>query len=208
MKQITDIVPQKNDKKRVNLYVDGAFFFGAQKIVLLSENLHIGDYVDEKKLTEILDESEYDACFQKASSYVLKGGHTVKQVAGYLSSKGFDGKVVKKVIDKLSSYGYLDDEQFAKTYVDIKKNKHGKKLLAVELKLKGVDEKFIDAALDTIGDEDENAYLVAKKYVKDKPLDLALKNKCFRYVLSKGYSYDSAKSALDRLGAFSGENDF
>lgn len=201
MKQITDIVPQKNDKKRVSLYIDGEFFSGAQKIVLLTENLHIGDYVDDKKLADVLAESEYDACFQKASAYVLKGGHTVKQVAGYLKDKGFDGKIIAKVINKLQDYGYLDDSQFAKTFVEMKSQKHGKRLLEVELKQKGVSDKDIAAAIDCVQDEDETAYLVGKKYIKNKPLDLELKQKCFRYVLSKGFSYDSAKFAVDKLEA-------
>ncbi len=199
MKQITDIVPQKNDKKRVSLYIDGEYFSGAQKIVLLAENLHVGDYVDDKKLADILAESEYDACFQKASAYVLKGGHTVKQVAGYLKNKGFDGKIIAKVIDKLQDYGYLDDGQFAKTFVETKSQKHGKRLLEVELKQKGVSDKDIAAAIDCVRDEDETAYLIGKKYIKNKPLDLELKQKCFRYVLSKGFSYDSAKFAIDKL---------
>ncbi len=199
MKQITDIIPQKNDKKRVNLYIDGKYFSGAQKIVLLTENLHIGDFVDDKKLADILADSEYDACFQKASSYVLKGGHTIKQVAGYLKNKGFDGKIIAKVIDKLEEYGYLDDSQFAKTFVELKSQKHGKRLLEVELKQKGVSDKDISAAIDCIKDEDEKAYSVAKKYLKGKPLDMQLKQKCFRYVLSKGFSYDSAKFAVDKI---------
>lgn len=199
MKRITDIVPQKNDKKRVSLYIDGEFFSGAQKIVLLTENLHVGDYVDDKKLADILAESEYDACFQKASSYVLKGGHTVKQVAGYLKGKGFDGKIIAKVINKLQEYGYLDDSQFAKTFVEMKSQKHGKRLLEVELKQKGVSDKDIAAAIDCVQDEDETAYSVAKKYLKNRPLDIELKQKCFRYLLSKGFSYDSAKFAIDKV---------
>lgn len=199
MKQITDIISQKNDKKRVSLYIDGEYFSGVQKIVLLTENLHIGDFVDDKKLAGILADSEYDACFQKASSYVLKGGHTIKQVAGYLKNKGFDGKIIAKVIDKLEEYGYLDDSQFAKTFVELKSQKHGKRLLEVELKQKGVSDKDIAAAIDCIKDEDETAYSVAKKYLKGKPLDMQLKQKCFRYVLSKGFSYDSAKFAVDKI---------
>lgn len=198
MKRITDIVTQKNDKKRVSLYIDGEFFSGAQKIVLLTENLHVGDYVDDKKLADILAESEYDACFQKASSYVLKGGHTVKQVAGYLKGKGFDGKIIAKVINKLQEYGYLDDSQFAKTFVEMKSQKHGKRLLEVELKQKGVSDKDIAAAIDCVQDEDETAYSVAKKYLKNRPLDIELKQKCFRYLLSKGFSYDSAKFAIEK----------
>ncbi len=201
MSVITDITEQSKNKKRVNLYIDGQFFSGVEKIVLLSENLHVGDAVDEKKLALIIEESEYTSCFQKASGYILKGGHTVKQVAGYLKDKGFDGKIIAKVIDKLQEYDYLNDAQFAKTYVELKSHKYGRHYLTAELRRKGVSEKDADAAVCAISekDEDENAFFVAKKYIKNRPLDIEVKQKCFRYLLSKGFSYDSAKSALDKL---------
>ncbi len=206
MKQITDITPQKNDKKRVNLFIDGTFYSGVERIVLLTENLHIGDFIDEEKLSAVISESEYTSAFSRASSYLLKGSHTVKQVAGYLVKKGYSGKIAAEVIDKLQSYGYLDDGQFAENYVDLKSSRHGKRLLEVELKQKGVKEEYIEKALSNIENEDETALSIAKKYVKDKPLDMKMKQKCFRYILSKGFSYESAKYALDTLS--SGDTDF
>ena len=206
MKQITDILPQKNDKKRANLYIDGVFYSGVEKIVLLTENLHVGDFVDEKKLSEIIEEPEYTSAFSKASNYILKGSHTVKQVAGYLVKKGYGGKIAAKVIDKLQVYGYLDDGQFADSYVEIKSAKHGKRLLAAELRQKGIKEEYVESALLKVENEDETALSIAKKYLKNKPLDIKTKQKCFRYVMSKGFSYESAKYAVDKL--FTDDIDF
>lgn len=198
MKKITDVKRQK-DKKRVNLFVDGAFYSGVEEIVLLSNNLHIGDEVDEKKLAEIIEESEYTSCFQKASNYILKGNHTVKQVCGYLKDKGYDGRIIAKVAYKLCDYGYLDDAAYAKNYVELKCGSKGKRLLEIELKQKGVSEENVQNALSDIADEDENAYKVAKKYLRRKPFTDTTKQKCFRYVVSKGFSYDSAKNALEKI---------
>lgn len=199
MKTITDITPQKNDKKRVNLYLDGVFFSGVEKIIVMSYNLNVGDEISEKRITEIIEESEYTSAFERASKYITKGSHTKKQVAGYLKNKGFDGKIIFKVINKLESYGYLDDSQFAKSFVELRQHKHGKRLLEVELLNRGVDQDIVKTCLDNVLDEDANAYNVAKKYVKDKPIDFELKTKCFRYLVSKGFNYDIAKSAIEKL---------
>lgn len=201
MKKITDIIPQKNDKKRVNLYIDGQFYSGVEKIALLQENLHIGDFVDDAKLEKIVQESEYSTAFNKASGYILKGGHTRKQVYDYLIKKGYSQQIANKVLDKLKSYGYLDDSQFAKTYVELKSHKYGKHLMSAHLKQKGVKEEDIQSALDTLENEDENAYYVGKKYIKNRPFDLELRQKCYRYLLSKGFSYDSVQCAIDKLKA-------
>ena len=71
--------------------------------------------------------------------------------------------------------------------------------MELELKQKGVSEENVQNALSDIADEDENAYKVAKKYLRRKPFTDMTKQKCFRYVVSKGFSYDSAKNALERL---------
>ncbi len=198
MRKITDITRQK-DKKRVNVFIDGSFYSGVEEIVLLSNNLHIGDEVDEKKLSEIIEESEYTSCFQKASNYILKGSHTVKRVCGYLKEKGYDGKIIAKVVNKLCDYGYLDDGAYAKNYVELKSGHKGKRLLKLELKQKGVSEEDIENALSCIDDEDESAYKTAKKYLKGRLLDDTTKKKCYRYVVSKGFSYDCAKSAIEKI---------
>ena len=64
-----------------------------------------------------------------------------------------------------------------------------------------VDSKTIEEALETLEDEDINAYNVAKKYIKNKPFDFELKAKAFRYLISKGFSYDNATGALDKISA-------
>ena len=201
MKTITAITPQVKDKKRVNIFLDGKFFCGLQKITQMTNNLQVGDVVSEKRLSELVFESEYTACVDLAYKYLGRKSHTKMQVILYLQGKNFDNKVIGRVISKLEEYGYLDDMQYAKTYIDIKKTSKGKRMLSAELKLKGVDSKTIEEALETLEDEDINAYNVAKKYIKNKPFDFELKAKAFRYLISKGFSYDKATGALDKISA-------
>ena len=201
MKTITAITPQVKDKKRVNIFLDGKFFCGLQKITQMTNNLQVGDVVSEKRLSELVFESEYTACVDLAYKYLGRKSHTKMQVILYLQGKNFDNKVIGRVISKLEEYGYLDDMQYAKTYIDIKKTGKGKRMLSAELKLKGVDSKTIEEALETLEDEDINAYNVAKKYIKNKPFDFELKAKAFRYLISKGFSYDNATGALDKISA-------
>lgn len=201
MKTITAITPQVKDKKRVNIFLDGKFFCGLLKITQMTNNLQVGDVVSEKRLSELVFESEYTACVDLAYKYLGRKSHTKMQVILYLQGKNFDNKVIGRVISKLEEYGYLDDMQYAKTYIDIKKTSKGKRMLSAELKLKGVDSKTIEEALETLEDEDINAYNVAKKYIKNKPFDFELKAKAFRYLISKGFSYDNATGALDKISA-------
>ena len=70
----------------------------------------------------------------------------------------------------------------------------------MELKKKGVSEDDMSSAIEDIGDQTESAVLIAEKYLKNKPKDKPNMLKCYKYLLSKGFEYDDAKSAIERIG--------
>ena len=121
------------------------------------------------------------------------------QVIKYLKDKGFQGKTIAKVVDKLLDYGYVNDEVYAKTFAEQRITGKGKRAIAYELKSKGVDEKTVEKVMEEAGDEDEGCMRVALRYLKGKTPDYETKVKTYRYLLSKGFDYDVAKKTLDKI---------
>ena len=199
MKKVTALTAQQKNKKRVNLYLDGEFFCSLDLFTVMSERLKVGDEVDEERLKELSENSEYADALDKAVKYISKAMHTKMQVIKYLKDKGFSGRTIAKVIDKMEEYGYVDDEAFAKAYYKEKSRLYGKRKIVYELKSKGVDEKITDKLFGDVDDEEEACRTVAEKYLKGKPLDYELKQKCYRYLISKGFDYDAAKRTLEQL---------
>ncbi len=199
MRKVTKIEVQKNNKKRVNVFLDGEFFLGMDYFTLLSQRIKVGQEIDEDKIAEIVFEADFSTAYEKALGYVSKMMRTKMQMIIYLKNKGYDGKIIARVIDKLIEIGFIDDENFAKKFVAEKKNSQGKRKLSYELKQKGVKEDIIEAELQSVGDEFDACYQVAKKKVKDKPLDQKEKERCYRYVLSRGFSYETAKAVVERI---------
>ncbi len=199
MKTVTAIVEQKKDKKRVNVYLDGEFCCGMDLFTVMSERIKVGTEIDEKRLEEVVAMSEYSSALDKALGYISKTMRTKVQLITYLKGKNYDGKTIAKVIDKLFEYGYVDDELYAKRFAAEKKLSKGKRAIAYELKIKGVDEKTIDKVMDEAAEEDEGCMRVAVKYLKGRELDFETRGKCYRYLLSKGFSYDTAKETLDKI---------
>ncbi len=199
MKKVTKIEVQQKNKKRVSVYLDGEFFLGMDYFTLLSQRIKVGQEIDEEKIAEIVFEVEYSSAYEKALGYVSKMMRTKMQMIIYLKNKGYDGKIIAKVIDKLIELGLIDDENFAKKFINEKKGSAGKKKLEFDLKQKGVKAEIIDAELEKIEDEFEACYFVAKKKVKDKPLDQKEKDRCYRYVLSRGFSWETAKAVVERI---------
>ena len=71
----------------------------------------------------------------------------------------------------------------------------------MELRSKGISEQEIDAALEDLDEETEleAAKTLLQKYMRGKPLDVQTLQKAYRYLMSKGYDYEIAKSALSSM---------
>ena len=199
MKKITAIIAQEKNKKRVNVYLDGEFYRGMDLFTVMSNRLKVGDEVDEVRLAEICAENDYSAALDLALNYISRSMHTKMQMIVYLKKKGFDGKTIARVIDKLEEYDYINDETYAKKYAAEKAKSSGKRKIAFELKTKGVDEKITESVLNEGFSEEEGCYAVAAKYLKKKAVDYQMKQRCFRYLVGKGFSYEAAKTALDKV---------
>jgi SOS response regulatory protein OraA/RecX len=72
----------------------------------------------------------------------------------------------------------------------------------MELKSKGVSEKEIDCALQSLSEESQTqaAKSILVKYMKNKEITKENLQKAFRYLLSKGFETELIKSALREFG--------
>ena len=204
MKRITALIAQERNKKRVNVYLDGEFYCGMDLFTVLSNRLKVGDEVDEVRLGEISSEDNYSSALDHALNYISKSMHTKMQIIVYLKKKGFDGKTIARVIDKLEEYDYVNDLTYAEKYAAEKARSSGKRKIAYELRTKGVDERIAESVLNEGFSEEEGCYNVAIRYLKGKTVDRELKQRCYRYLVGKGFSFETARSTLDRI---CGENE-
>ena len=103
-------------------------------------------------------------------------------------------------ISKLKEYSYIDDFEFAKRYIEYNSNHQGKHLLSYKMMMKGVSKQLIESAFEECGvNSKENALSVAEKRLKNKEITNELLSKTYRYLISKGFSYDDANYAIDKF---------
>ena len=202
MNEITAITPQIKDKRRCNIYVDGRFCCGLTLEATVKNRLKVGQIVFPEQLAEIQLESEKNTAFDKALTHISATQKTEKQMREFLQGKGYLPSVIDYVVEKLRSYNFLNDGQYAEAYVESLSKRKGSKLLRMELRGKGVSDAEIDAALDTLPKEreEETAKVLLEKYMRGKVCDKATLQKAYRYLLGKGYDYEVIKSALTAFG--------
>ena len=202
MNEITAILPQVKDKRRCNIYIDGRFCCGLTLEATVKNRLKVGQIVTEEKLAEIQLESEKDTAFDKALTHLSATRKTEKQIRTFLAGKGYLPVVVDYVVEKLRGYDFLNDGEYADAYVESVSAHKGGRLIRMELKGKGVSDEEIERALGEReeGAEEEAAKAILTKYMRNKPFDKETLSKAYRYLMGKGFDYETAKAALASLG--------
>ncbi len=192
MPKITDMQIQKSNKARANLYLDGEFAFGVEMVTVMKLGLKIGQDVSEEKLQEAIFDSEKSVAFEKAMDYLSRSMKTTKQITDYLYKKGYTPQVVRYVVEKLTEYRYIDDTAYAKLYVQQNLRNKGSRRLQQELLQKGVSREQAETFSQIPQDvSQENAMALAQKYMKNKCVDNKTLQNLQRYLLSRGYDFDT-----------------
>lgn len=200
MAEITGITPQVKDKTRCNIEVDGRFYCGMKLEAVMSHRLKVGVCVTEEQLSHIQLESEKMTALDKALNFISLSMKTEKQIREHLRKKGYLQEICDYVIAKMREYRYLDDGEYARAYSESAVKHKGKKLIALELRQKGVSEEEIDRALENLAGEDESAARLLEKYLRNKTVDKKMLAKAYSYLIGKGYGYEVAKRALSAYG--------
>lgn len=206
--KITAVTAQQKDKNRVNIMVDGKYRFSLDIFQYADLGIKIGkDYTDEE-LTELETESQFGKAYARALEYCLMRPHSAKEMRDYLyrktrdtrtktgeMKKGLAPEITTRVFDRLVAKGYIDDEKFARYWVENRSLTKGasKRKLTAELRSKGVTQSIIEHFLaeSSRSDDEEIAKIIAKKrnrYPDDQKL--------MQYLARQGFSFDDIKQAL------------
>lgn len=201
MSEITAITPQIKDKTRCNLYLDGRFCCGMKLEVVVKNRLKVGAAVSEERLSELQLESEKQTALDKALIHISASAKTEKQIRDYLLKKGYLSAVADYVIEKMRGYDFVNDGLYAQKYAEEKSKAKGKLLIKMELRAKGVSDTDAERAIEEITGEEqtEAANKILQKYLRGKEIDREILQKAYRYLLSKGFDYETAKSALSAI---------
>lgn len=127
-------------------------------------------------------------------------------------------KIINSVIENLQFKGAIDDLKFAKWWVKqrIEFSPKGKLLLVGELKSKGVRDEIIKQAIDFYWRDEKDLFGVKRKAVSEEKLakkagskklrefgrfsTSEFKDKMIKYLMRRGFKYDSALKAAEELG--------
>ena len=197
MSEITAIEPQKHDGARCNIFVDGRFLCGMSLQTVMQNRLKVGSVVTAEQLASLQLESEKQTALDKALTHISASMKTEREVRDFLTKKGYLADVSDYVVEKMKGYGFLDDAAYARSYAEHVSSRKGARLIAAELRRKGISDEAVEAAVGELEGEEDTAKAILAKYLRGKDVqDAKVLRKAYAHLLSKGFGYDAARAVL------------
>ncbi len=122
-----------------------------------------------------------------------------------LSCRGAAADVIETALDRLAVQGYVNDEAFARQWTESRlRTGHGRRRIALELRIKGIAGGTIHETLETLieaGDETEAALRLARQRLRLlRGMEPAVRRRRLYGLLQRrGYAADVIERVLTRL---------
>jgi len=159
----------------------------------------IDDEVYEELLSEILPKRALDRSLKIITGRDMTEG----MIKDKLKEDLYPADIIDFVIEKLKKERLIDDERFIRGFIEGKSLKKSKRDIFAALSLKRVNMNLVEKIYDELNEEgnlsDEKELIIKllnKRHYDFENADFEEKQKQVRYLLGKGFSYDSIHSAL------------
>lgn len=199
--EITALKAQKKNPNRISVYLDGAYAFGLARIV--AAWLKIGQLLSEEDIARLKEQDTFEVAYQRGLRFLSYRPRSEAEIQRKLTEQGFESGVVEAAIQRMKESGFLGDNQFARDWVENRSTfrPRSKRLLAMELRQKGVAEEAIQQALSETGDDETLALQSAVKYAhRLAGTDWeTFRKRLGAYLLRRGFSYGTIAPILRQV---------
>jgi regulatory protein len=204
--KITGLKYQKKNPNRVSVYLDGQFAFGLPAI--LAAKLKPDQFLTDAEIEALQSEGDTEQAYNRALDYLGYRPRSRREIDSYLQNRDVPQVQIEAVIGRLEHAGLLDDEAFARFWVENRERfrPRGRRALRYELRSKGVSEEIIERALESV-DAPDSAYRSAGRKARqlsnlDRP---TFYRKMIAFLSRRGFAYEVAREVTDRYWAELGE---
>lgn len=199
--EITALKAQLKNHNRISVYLDGAYAFGLARIV--AAWLRIGQQLSEADITRLKQQDTLEVAFQRGLNVLSYRPRSEMEIQRKLKEQGFEEDAIAATIQRLKDNQLVGDEQFARAWVENRAafRPRSKRMLAAELRQKGVGDADIQQALEESGDEDYLAYQSANQYARRLAgLDWeTFRKRLSAYLARRGFSYGTIVPILRKV---------
>ena len=172
--------------------------------MFVSTGLEVGSEVDDEYLSELEKKENDHRAFHAAISLLNYRMRSKAELRKRLAEKGYESRTIDNAMQKLEEKKYVNDELFAKAFINDKIHSRylGPVALRRELIPHRIDselvEKLIQQAYNEIPEEKLVERLITKRNIQPgQKLTRKEKNRLLAYLQRRGHRWDIIKTVLD-----------
>lgn len=204
--KIAKFTTQKKNQDRLNVFIEREgkeeFAFAIDVDVFIKYGLTKGMELEDDFVQDVLEAEEAQKAYKLAINYLSYRMRAISEVRDYLVKKELSESAIKHAITRLIEQRYLNDEEFAKAYVQTKFNTSpsGPIKIKRELEQLRIPTDVVESVLESISHED----LVEKagKFVKRKQLETnrrsatEVQQRIQQTLMQRGFTFDIISEAV------------
>jgi len=201
MGNVTALTRGKARKKRVNVFLDEEFAFSLDE--LTAATLRLGQTLDEGQVEELVRRDGVLRAQERALSLIQHRPRSRAELRQRLRRGGIDDESINEALDRLESVELVDDEAFARFWVEqrIAFRPRSKRALRFELRRLGVSNDLLDRVLAGVNDEDLATSLVQQQLGKLANAEPRQKLETLMSLLrNRGFDYHTIEDVLSGAG--------
>jgi regulatory protein len=198
----------RKDDKNVVIYFDND-----EKLILsidtfFNSGLKKGDEVSADRYSFFIEQNILYHIKQRALSYLSRRLHSEKELLLKLKGKSYDEKLIKIVLNNLKNLSFLDDRNFAVSYIEekLKRKKWGINKIRAALFSKGVSSNIIDEAISKFDNTENNLELVNElsrkkiEQLKKRNIeDRKIYEKVMAFLINRGFEYSVSSEVCNKI---------
>ena len=187
-------------KTRYKVYVDGQFAFVLYKGELSRYHIAEDSELEEEIYQNLRKEIVLKRAKLRAMHLLNDMVRTESQLRTKLLRNDYPPDIVEEAIAYVKSFGYINDAEYARNFIENRKEKKSKKEIYAALCQKGLPKDLIETALEErYADDDSIAAIeaiVRKKKFDPKSTDYREMQKMMGYLVRKGFRYDDIRQVI------------
>jgi len=182
------------------VYLDGEFAFGLARIT--AAWLKVGEELEEDKIRKLQADDAKEHAIQQALLFLSYRARSESEIRTNLRKHEIPEDVIEQTIERLRQDGLANDGQFAKAWIENRSTfrPRSRRMLAMELRQKGLDDETASIALENIDDEALAYEAASKKIKRFRELDWKeYRKKLAEFLARRGFSYSVISPVVTRL---------
>lgn len=190
-------------QSRVRIVLDDAFSFALYKGEARACRLREGEEIGEAVYREIMEEILPGRAKKRAMNLLKARAYTEKQLSDKLKDGGYPEEIIKEALSYVTSFGYIDDKQYALDFIEYNKERKSRTVIRNDLLRKGISRGIIEEAWqeNVSGNDRELEQEQIRGWMKKKNFTAseatyAEKQKFSAFLYRKGFQIDAIQTAL------------